>query len=330
MSVSQSDVLVIGMVLPSAEARLAERFALLRISSFDDLERLDPVRRSTLQGLVTFGHVKVDAALLDRLPGLKIVGNFGVGYDSVEAKACAARGIIVTNTPDVLTDETADTAVALLLMTVREYAAAERHLRAGNWSASAYPLTPTTLRGRQVGIAGLGRIGKAVARRLEGFSVQIAYCGRRAQTGISYRYFPSVLAMAQEVDTLISVLPGSPDTDGLIDRAVFKALGPAGVFINIGRGSVVNEADLLDALQTKTIAAAGLDVFQNEPNIDPAFFGAPNTVLLPHVGSASQHTRAQMGRLLTDNVERFFTDGHVYTPVAECAAIAKIAVRPQS
>lgn len=327
MSDARPHLLIVGDILPSAEARLGDCFQLSRAATLGALESFDEARRRALQGLITFGHMAVDEVLLDLLPSLKIIGNFGVGYDTVDAKACAARGVIVTHTPDVLTEETADTAVGLLLMTVRELSAAERYLRAGEWSSAPYPLTPTTLRGRHVGIAGLGRIGKAEARRLEGFSLKLAYCGRRPQTNIPYRYYSSLIDMARDVDTLISVLPGSPETNGIINQAVLEALGRDGILINIGRGSVVHEADLLTALTKSKIAAAGLDVFQNEPAINPAFLDLPNAVLLPHVGSASRFTRAEMGRLLTDNVERFFADGHVYTPVAECAHLAAIAER---
>lgn len=328
MSQSRSNLLVLGTILPSAEAQLESVFDLTSIHGLDELSTLTDDQLAAIAGIVTFGHIKIDAALLDKVPNARMVGNFGVGYDTVDAKTCAARGLVVTNTPDVLTDETADTAVGLLLMTVREFPKAEQHLRAGKWPKGGYPLTPTTLRDRTVGIAGLGRIGKAVARRLEGFSVKIAYSGRRKQDDVSYTYYPSVLEMAAAVDTLVSVLPGSAETQHVLNADVFKALGPSGVFVNIGRGSVVQEADLIAALHDGTIAAAGLDVFENEPNINQAFLDAPNTVLLPHVGSASQHTRQEMGRLLTDNVERFFADGCVYTPVPECKEIAKVVERP--
>lgn len=266
----------------------------------------------------TFTGVKTTDAMMAACPGLKIISNFGVGYDSVDVPAAARRGIVITNTPDVLTEEVADTAVGLLLNTVREFCRAEQWVRDGRWARDGdYRLTPASLRDRSMGIVGLGRIGKAIARRLEAFGLPIAYFGRSQQSGVSYRYYADLVAMARDVDTLIVVTPGGPDTQNLINATVLEALGPRGILVNISRGSVVDEAALIDALRKRTILAAGLDVFQTEPSPNPAFLELDNATLLPHVGSASQHTRDAMGQLVVDNLVAFLKGKPPLTPVPE-------------
>jgi lactate dehydrogenase-like 2-hydroxyacid dehydrogenase len=252
------------------------------------------------------------------LPNLKIVANFGVGYDAVDSHYAGANGIMVTNTPDVLTEEVADTAIGLLLNTIRELSAAERHLRAGDWEAKGnYRLTPLTLRGRKVGIFGMGRIGAAIAKRLEAFGVSIAYHNRRQVDGLGYDYHATLVDLARAVDTLIIVVPGGDSTRHAINAEVLAALGPNGVLINIGRGTTVDELALIAALTNRTIAAAGLDVFEHEPHVRPEFMTLPNAVLLPHVGSASVHTRDAMGNLCVDNLVSWFSGQGAVTPVPE-------------
>jgi lactate dehydrogenase-like 2-hydroxyacid dehydrogenase len=224
----------------------------------------------------------------------------------------------VTNTPDVLSDEVADTCLGLLLMTVRELPQAERWLREGHWVGKGnYPLTHGTLRGRTVGILALGRIGKAIAKRCEAFGLEIAYHGRRRQEDVPYRYYDSLVGMARDVDILISVAPGGPETYHVVDAEVLAALGPQGTFINIGRGSVVDEGALVQALKNRTIMAAGLDVFENEPHVPAELIALDNAVLLPHVGSGSHHTRRLMGQLVVDNIASWFAGKGPLTPVAE-------------
>lgn len=267
------------------------------------------VATSTLYG-------RVDDTLFDHLPALEIVASFGVGYDNVDVGAAAARGIVVTNTPGVLDAEVADFAVGLLLATTRRLPQADRFVREGRWSAGAFPLSPT-LRGRTVGILGLGNIGKAVARRLEGFDVAIAYHGRTRQDAVSYPWYPSPLRLAQACDALIAIVPGGAATRHVVDAEVLAALGPNGIFVNVARGSVVDEDALVAALQAKTILAAGLDVYADEPHVPPALLDLPNAVLMPHIGSASEQTRAAMGRLVADNLVAWFTEGQPLTPVPE-------------
>jgi lactate dehydrogenase-like 2-hydroxyacid dehydrogenase len=261
---------------------------------------------------------RVDRALIERLPKVEIISSFGVGYDAIDIKTAAKRGIIVTNTPDVLTEEVADTALGLLLMTVRELSAAERYLRAGRWPKEGpYPLTGATMRNRTVGIVGLGRIGLAIARRLDAMGVPVVYHNRSARPDVSYRHYPDLHAMAKDVDVMIVVLPGGAETNNLIDAEILKALGADGILINIGRGSIVDEPALIEALKNGTIRAAGLDVFAKEPNVPEELLALPNVVLLPHVASASLHTREAMGQLVVDNLVSWFETGKPITPVPE-------------
>jgi lactate dehydrogenase-like 2-hydroxyacid dehydrogenase len=293
----------------------AERFELLRLWEAADPDALLTERGPDVRGLATGGHQPVDAALLDRLPNLQIVANFGVGYDSVDVDAATERGVVVTNTPGVLDDEVADTALALLLMTVRELGQAERYLRAGRWAAEGtYPLTDLTVAGRSLGILGLGRIGEAIAHRAEAFRMTVSY-HNRSRKDVPYRYYPSLLEMARDVDTLMVVLPGNAATRHLVDAEVLTALGPDGVLINVGRGTVVDEAALVEALKTRTIHGAGLDVYEDEPNVPQELIDLDNAVLLPHVGSASKPTRQAMGQLVVDNLATWFAEGRALTPV---------------
>ena len=253
---------------------------------------------------------------MKRFPSLEIISSFGVGYDHIDAKAAARLGIIATNTPGVLDDEVADTALGLVLMTVRQLPQSERYLRAGLWPKGAYPLTPS-LRGRTVGIVGLGRIGKAIATRVSGFGLDVVYHGRHRQEGVAYRYYPSLVEMAKACDILIIVAPGGPSTRHIVNAEVLEALGPDGVLINIARGSLVDETALIEALRTGKILAAGLDVYENEPNVPPELIALPNAVLLPHVGSASVKTRQAMAECVADNIFAWADGKPPLTPVPE-------------
>lgn len=294
------------------------RFDVLRAWEADDPESVIDDRAKDVAGIATVGHRRVDADLMSRLPNLQIVANFGVGYDSVDAAEAARRGVVVTNTPGVLDDEVADTALGLLLMTVRELPQSERYLRAGRWAEEGpYPLTPATLRGRSLGILGLGRIGETIAARAEAFGLAIGYHNRRAKPESPYRYFPTLLEMAHEVDTLLIATPGGDETKHLVNAEVLSALGDQGVLINVARGSVVDEAALAAALGSGTILAAGLDVYEDEPRVHPDLLTMDRVVLLPHVGSASITTRQAMGQLVVDNLVSWFDRGRPVTPVSE-------------
>ena len=262
------------------------------------------------------GHGPVDGALMARFPKLEIVSSFGVGYDHIDAKWAGAHGIIVTNTPDVLNEEVADTALGLLLCTVRHLPQAERYLRAGHWPKHGdYQLTPS-LRDRTVGIVGMGRIGKAIARRLDAMKVPVVYHSRRS-ADVSYKHYPSLVDMARAADVLLVITPGGAATRNLINAEVLAALGPEGILINMARGSVVDEPALIEALQQKKILSAGLDVFANEPDVPRELTAMENVVLLPHVGSASHATRRAMDQLVADNIISWFAGKGPLTPVPE-------------
>ena len=319
-SAPKSVILVPGRLHEHAVRRIAEEFDMVRLDKAD-AALVTPELADRVEGVAAM--TTIGAPFIDALPKLKIIANFGVGYDSVDAKHAAARGVMVTNTPDVLTEEVADTAIGLLLNTLREFPRAEAWLRNGDWvSKGAYPFSRLTLRGRTVGILGMGRIGLAIARRLDGFGVPVSYHNRRKVDDLAYRWYPSLIELARDVDTLISVAPGGPATDRIVGRDVLEALGPNGVFINIGRGSTVDEDALAKALQDGTIAAAGLDVFDVEPAVRAPILAAPNTSLLPHVGSASVATRTAMADLVVDNLVSWFGTGRALTPVPETAGIS--------
>lgn len=304
-----------GQLHEHAVARIGQLFEVVALEHAD-AALLSPAERERIRGIASFSTV--DAPFIDALPNLEIIANFGVGYDAVDAAHAGRKNVMVTNTPDVLTEEVADTAIGLLLNTVRELPKAETWLRQGKWkNIGSYPFSRGTLRGRSIGIFGMGRIGLAIARRLEGFGLPIAYHNRSQVEGVAYAYYPSLIELARNVDTLICVAPGGATTHQAINAQVLAALRPQGVFINIGRGSTVDEDALVAALADGTILAAGLDVFADEPNVPEGLLKAENASLLPHVGSASQHTRLAMADLLVDNLESWFSGKGSLTPVAE-------------
>ncbi len=307
-------VLTLGDMDPDVDAALRARFELVEAADAAAVGRDETVR-----AIVTRGRTPIDAALLDRLPALETVATISVGYDSIDVAEALRRGIVVSHTPDVLNDEMADFTVGLLLATLRRLPAAERHLREGRWRGGQdFPLSPS-LRGRTIGIVGMGRIGTVIARRLEGFDVPISYFARSPRETSSHAYHDSLLSLARAVDTLIVVLPGGPATRHAIDAAILSALGPDGVLINVARGSVVDEAALIEALRRGDILAAGLDVFADEPRVPDALLALDQVVLLPHVGTATHHTRGRMGQLAVDNVAAWFNGRDVLTPIPECA-----------
>ncbi len=310
------EVLLIGPLRPV----LAKGFAAMTVHKLGDAPDRDAFLGSMEQvrAMAVAAPVRaIDDALLARLPKLQIISSFGVGYDHIDANAAARRGIVVTNTPDVLTEEVADTAIGLLLCTVRELPQAERYVRAGNWPKGNYPLSRATLRNRTVGMVGMGRIGVAIARRLEAFAVPIAYHTRTKRPELAYRHYPRLVDMARDVDTLMVIVPGGAATKNMIDAKVLAALGPDGIVINVARGSVIDEPALIAALRERTIMAAGLDVFVHEPEVPEELLTMDNVVLLPHVGSASVFTREKMDQLLVDNILAWAADKPPLTPVSE-------------
>ncbi|WP_187968292.1 2-hydroxyacid dehydrogenase [Aquibium microcysteis] len=312
-------VLVPGRLHGHAVTRLGDGFRLVRVDRADPA-LISPELAAGVRAVAS--ATAIDAGFIDALPNLEIIANFGVGYDAVDAAHAAVRKVMVTNTPDVLTDEVADTAVGLLINTVRELPKAEAWLRAGRWvSDGAYPLSRATLRGRSIGIFGMGRIGLAIARRLSAFGLPISYHNRSKAESVGYTYHDSLVGLAQTVDTLISVAPGGAATEKAVNAEVLSALGANGVFINIGRGSTVDHAALAAALKDGTILAAGLDVFDDEPRVPENLLSLGNACLLPHVGSASVHTRQAMADLVVDNLIGWFDQGRALTPVNETLSV---------
>jgi len=305
--------IVVAAALPAVTmAALEDSFTVHRLwqgVAPEVLARVHGLAVSTLAGAV-------GEPLFAQMPALRVVANFGVGYDNIDVAAAVARGLVVTNTAGVLDEEVADLTLGLLLATLRRIPAAERFLRDGQWLQQNFALSPS-LRGRRVGIVGLGGIGKAIARRLSGFAVEIAYHGRTEQAGVAWPWYPSVEALAAACDVLIVIVPGGSATRHLIDARVLTALGSDGVLINVSRGTVVDETALIDALRAGTILAAGLDVFEHEPDVPQALLDCDNAVLLPHIGSASQITRQAMGQLMVDNLVAWFATGRALTPVPE-------------
>ncbi|MBX9455024.1 MAG: 2-hydroxyacid dehydrogenase [Rhizobium sp.] len=308
-------LLLIGKVNPRVRERLKGRFDILELPSAR-AEDVTSDMAARVAGTASFNAMP--AALMDALPNLKIIANFGVGYDGVDVGHAASKGIIVTNTPDVLDEEVADTTIGLLLNTLRQFPRAENYLREGRWTREgAFPLSPLTLRGRHIGMYGMGRIGQQIARRLEAFNVKISYHTRSPKADIGYDYYPSLKALATAVDTLVCIVPKTPETRQTINREILQALGANGVMINVGRGWTVHEGDLADALERKVIAGAGLDVFEVEPCLPEALMKFDNVSLLPHVASASVATRNAMADLVADNLISWFEQGKPVTPVPE-------------
>lgn len=315
MSEAKIAVLVPGRMHPRALARLKEAFDVIEASAAE-IPSLPDTVRGRVRGAATANAMS--AAWMDLFPQLEIVSNFGVGYDGVDARHAGQKGILVTNTPDVLNDEVADTTIGLLINTVRRLPAAEQYLREGRWEKEGpFPLSPLSLKNRHVGLVGLGRIGMEIAKRLEPFKVKISYHTRSKRDGVAYDYYDSLKELAAAVDTLISIIPGTPETHKIINAEVLEALGPSGVFINVGRGWSVDEDDLIAALKAEKIAAAGLDVFYDEPKVPSELLTLPNVSVLPHVASASVPTRNDMADLVVDNLISWFREKRVMTPVPE-------------
>jgi lactate dehydrogenase-like 2-hydroxyacid dehydrogenase len=309
-------LVLLGLAKPSIVDQLAPHFAVHPASDGHDAA-LASVAPSVEAIAVIGSFAPIDERLMTRFPKLKIISSFGVGYDHIDARWAGAHGITVTNTPDVLTDEVADTTIALLINTLRELPQAERYLRAGQWTRAPYPLTRMTLRNRRVGIVGMGRIGKAIGKRLEGFGVPIAYHARNRQADVAYAYHPHLIELARDSDVLIVITPGGASTKNLINADILDALGPDGVLINMARGSVVDEPALIAALRERRIASAGLDVFADEPAVPATLTALDHVVLLPHVGSASLHTRQMMDQLTVDNLLAYAVGKPPLTPVPE-------------
>lgn len=308
-------ILALSSLYPLGLDELEERFSVIRLWQEKDPDAVIRAHRDDVVGIVAVPGRNVSRSLIEALPNLEIIANNGVGVDNIDLAAAKARGVIVTNTPDVLTADTADTAIALMLSVARRVVEGDAYVRIGKWVNGAMPLG-VSLYGKTAGIVGLGRIGQAIAERCEAFGMDVVYSGRAKKKGISYHYYDDPKVMAEECDFLVLACSGGDETRHLVNMDVLKALGPKGFLINVARGSVVDEEALLIALRNKDIAGAGLDVFENEPHVPESLFTMDNVVLLPHVGAATVETRTAMAKLVIENLLAHFNGDPLKTPVA--------------
>lgn len=314
---SQIDVLSVTKLSPLLEPQLRAVFNL-----HDRLHETDPVAFAkiapSIRAIAASGESKVPASLIEQLPKLEIISVFGVGYDGVDVAAAKARDVMVTHTPNVLNDDVADLAMGLMLAAARQLPASDRYVKDGKWPTGPMPLA-RKVSGARLGIVGIGRIGQAIAQRALAFNMSVAYTSRSAKADLPFKYFPTAEALAAESDYLVVITPGGAGTRKLINADVLKALGTKGILINVARGSVVDEEALIEALQNGVIGGAGLDVFENEPNVPDALRAFPHVVLAPHIGSATTQTRQAMADLAFNNTKSHFEGRPVHTPVPECA-----------
>jgi lactate dehydrogenase-like 2-hydroxyacid dehydrogenase len=317
MTTDKREVLLIGPLKPVVVKGLDAICTVYKVAAAQDPDGFIAAHSKVRAIACSDTRELIPGSLMQRFPNLEIVSSFGVGYDHMDVKWAVAHNVVLTNTPDVLTEEVADTALGLLLCTVREFPQAERFLRAGKWLERGYPLTKATLRNRTVGMVGMGAIGQAIARRLDAFGVPVVYHTRKPRRDVSYLHCPSLIEMARAVDILMVIVPGGAGTANLINAEVLDALGPDGILINMARGSVVDEPALIQALQQKRIMAAGLDVFAKEPDVPHELISMDNVVLFPHLGSASVYTREKMDQLVVDNIAAWAAGKPPLTPVAE-------------
>ena len=309
---SKPVILALAGLMPGPFAELEARLTVDRLWEAADPDALIARIAPEVRGIVT--GPGVSAALMDRLPALEIIGNMGVGYDKVDVAHARSRGIRVTNTPGVLDDEVADLGILLMLATARQICVGDRFVRAGQWTKGQLPLA-RSLRGKRLGIVGMGRIGQAVATRAEAFGLSVAWHGPRPKPDLAYPYYPDLVALAQDSDVLLLCCPGGAATHHIVNRAVIEALGPGGLLVNIARGTVVDEPELVSALVDGRLGAAGLDVFEHEPKVPEALYGLDNVVLQPHVGSATVETRNAMADLVVRNLFAHFDGQPLLSPV---------------
>ncbi len=308
------DLLMIGPLLPHTMAQLEAAYTIHRYDLAPDQEALIATLAPRLRAIATRGDYPFPGSLMRRFPRVELIASSGTGYDGIDIATARELGIAVTNSPGIVAECVADTAWAMILMIVRRTLFQDRYVRAGRWKDGPVPLTGRVW-GESLGILGLGRIGKAIARRGEAFRMKIAYHGRRRQPDVAYPYYEDPVALARDVKILVCALPGRDETRGLVGRAIIDALGPDGYFVNVSRGSCVDEPYLVDALVHRRLAGAGLDVFANEPHVPEALFALDNVVLQPHTGSGTVETRNAMGQMVVDNLAAFFAGKPLISPV---------------
>jgi hydroxypyruvate reductase len=302
------DILQLVPLRPEVQKELEARY---RIHSKADFEKVAGIVRAC----VTNGHSGPPPDMIDRMPKLEIIGSASVGYDGIPVEYARSKGIPVTNTPDVLNDDVADLAIALMIMTARKLVVADRYVRSGEWpSKGEFPLA-SRASGKRVGILGMGRIGKEIGKRAEAMNNSIAYHSRRPVTDVSWQHYPSLVELARNSDFLIVIIPATPQTAKIVNKDVMEALGPNGILVNVARGAVVDEDALVAALQGGKLGGAGLDVFAEEPKVPEALFGMDNVVLAPHVGSGTYETRRAMSQLVLDNLDNHFAGKPLLTEI---------------
>ncbi len=311
-----SEVLLLSPLYAPTQQALESNHQCLRIWEQADRQAFLASIADRIEAVATHSGVGIDRATVEALPKLKIVANFGVGIDTTDLPACTEHGVTVCNTPDVLTEDVADMALGLLLAAVRQIPQGDRYIRDGLWREHGEMHLTQTLQGRKVGVVGMGRIGQAIARRCAAFNTEVAYFGPRRKAEVAYQYFDDVTALAQWANVIIAACPGGPATRKIVSAQALSALGPEGVFVNIARGSVVDQDALIELLDSRSLASAGLDVFNDEPNVPQALIDMPHVVLQPHQGSASTSTRRAMGQLVVDNLRAYFAGKPLLTPVA--------------
>ena len=310
------EILAVARLSPLLAPQLAAAYTVHDRLHETDAEAFAAVA-PRIRGIAASGESKVSAALIAQLPALEIISVMGVGYDGIDVAAAKARGIQVTHTPNVLNDDVADLAIGLMLCAARQLPAADRYVRAGDWAAKGPMPLARKMSGARLGLVGMGRIGQAIAHRATAFDMSIAYTARSARAGLPYRYLPTAAALAAESDFLVVITPGGAGTRKMIDAKVLAALGSRGILVNVARGSVVDEAALIDALERGVIAGAGLDVFENEPHVPARLLALPHVVLVPHIGSATGQTRQAMADLAVANLAAHFAGQALLSPVPE-------------
>jgi len=308
------EIIQMGPMRKHVEEALSDAYRVHRYWEADDQAALLAAAGPLVRGVATDGHNGCSRAIIEALPKLEMVASYGVGYDAVDVAACKEHGIRVSNTPDVLNDAVAELTVGLMIALCRRIPQADVHVREGWWLEGGYPLTGE-LTGARVGILGLGRIGKEIARRCQAFKMRIAYHGRSEQPFEPYEYYGDLEAMARNVDWLVVIAPGSAQTNGIVSRKVMEALGPEGNLVNVARGSLVDEPVMVEMLQSGALGGAALDVFADEPRAPEALFGLDNVVLSPHQASATNKTRTAMGDLVVQNLAAHFAGAPLLTPV---------------
>lgn len=310
-------LLQIGPLTERMKSHLEAEFEIVPLPMDDTQAAFIAEHAESFTAVVNVGHYGVPPDLMAALTNLKIISNYGVGYDTIDAAAAAKRGILVTHTPEVLNDEVANTAILLWFAVSRRLVPYDAYVRAGRWEKEGNTPLTHSVQGRTVGVVGLGRIGQAIADRLAVFDATVVYHAR-SEKDVPYRYYGDLTEMAKECDVMIVITPGGPETKHLVNSDVIAALGPEGILVNVARGTVVDETALVQALKDGKLGGAGLDVFEAEPKVPEALFAMDNVVLQPHVGSATHETRQAMGDLTCENLTRWLKDGTTVTPVPEC------------